>query len=126
MACCVDSFHTKIKKPMEEVMRPFGVPIVSNLYWADYHLTDWRGGLGYSIGSGLTALLVGVLLGAHTVVLCGFSWQRKERGEQTKEWYVLRTVGTETVRVVSGDLLQLWPGLDVPAKQSHILDYLCK
>lgn len=126
MVCCVDAFHTKIKLPMQEVLRPFNVPIVSPLWWADYNLTDWRNRLGYSVGSGLVALLVGVLLGARAVVLCGFSWQRADRGVNTKEAYVHKTVGTETVRVASGDLLRLWPGMTEPARQSHVLDYLCK
>lgn len=124
MAVCVDSYHTKIKKDMREVLQPFGVPIVSQLWWADYHMTDWRNRLGYSVGSGLMALMAGILLGANTVALCGFTWQR-EGNPNTKEKYVYNTVGVETVRVGSGSLLKLWPGFDTPARRSHILDYLC-
>jgi hypothetical protein len=125
MATCVDQFHTRLKKPMQEVLQPYGVPIVSPLWWADYHLTDFRERAGYSAGSGMVAAMVGMMLGAHTVVLCGFTWQRQGLGTNSKEFTVHRTTGNETIRVASGDLLKLWPGMTVPARQSHQLDYIC-
>jgi hypothetical protein len=123
MGVCVDQTHTRIKRPMEEVMRRFGVPIVSPLPWADYHLTDWRAKLGMSVGSGLNAMLVGILLGARAVVLCGFTWRRPSAN--TKEERLHKLTGNDTVRVVSGDLLELWPPMGVPAKRSKELDRLC-
>lgn len=108
---------------MREVLRPFGVPIVSPLLWADYNLTDWRARLGMCVGSGLNAMLVGILLGARVVVLCGFTWQRQHR--DTKEERLAQLVGRDTVRVASGDLLKLWSPMGVPAKRSHVLDHLC-
>lgn len=129
MAVCVDQTHTRLRRPMQEVLREFGVPIVSPLPWADYVLTDWRVKLGMSVGSGLNAMLVGILLGARAVVLCGFTWSRanarQAADQNTKENRLHRLVGRDTVRVVSGDLLSLWHGMGVPAQRSHAIDHLC-
>ena len=129
MAVCVDQTHTRLKRPMEEVLRQFGVPIVSPLPWADYNLTNWRAKLGMSVGSGLNATLVGILLGARAVVLCGFTWARSSMhstgATNTKEARIQKIVGRDTVRIVSGDLLALWPGMGEPAKRSKGIDYLC-
>ena len=63
----VDKLHCALRRPMEEYLRPFGVPIINQHTWADYRLIDWK----FTANSGITAVAVCCMLGAWPVVVTG-------------------------------------------------------
>lgn len=63
----VDKIHCLEKRPMQEILRPFGVPIVNKHSWADYRLPDWT----FNGNTGLTAIALAALLGANPVIVTG-------------------------------------------------------
>jgi hypothetical protein len=63
----VDKVHCLLHRPMEEILRPLGAPIVNRHSWADFRLADWPG-----IGNtGITSIAVAAALGANPVLVTG-------------------------------------------------------
>jgi hypothetical protein len=63
----VDKTHVVSKHPMENVLRPYGIPIANRHSWPDYRLADWT----FSANSGITAVAVAVALGGNPVIVTG-------------------------------------------------------
>lgn len=63
----VDKMHCLLKRPMEEILRPHGVPIVNRHSWADYRLPDWA----LAGNTGMQAIALAALLGANPVIVTG-------------------------------------------------------
>lgn len=63
----VDKIHCLAKIPMEQHLRPFGVPIVNRHSWADYRLPDWT----MAGNTGMQAIALAALLGANPVIVVG-------------------------------------------------------
>jgi hypothetical protein len=63
----VDKIHVELKCPMENVLRPYGIPIANRHSWPDYRLADWS----FSANSGITAIAVAVALGGCPVIVTG-------------------------------------------------------
>lgn len=63
----VDKIHTERRLPMEQLLRPFGVPIVNKHSWADYRLPDWN----FPMNSGITAVAVAAMLGGDPIITTG-------------------------------------------------------
>ncbi len=63
----VDKIHCGLRVPMEQILRPFGVPIVNKHSWADYRLPDWT----MSGNTGMQAIALAALLGANPVIVTG-------------------------------------------------------
>lgn len=64
---CVDQVHCETKESMEKRLRPFRVPIVSPLQWADYRLPEWE----LQCNSGLVSVFLAYLLGACPIIVAG-------------------------------------------------------
>lgn len=65
---CKDHRHTETKELMEDLLRPYGVPIFSRQYWADHRLVQWP----VQGNSGQMALGVATLMGCAPIVPIGF------------------------------------------------------
>lgn len=63
-----DTIHSETKESMEALLRPYGVPILSRHWWADYRAAEWD----VSGNSGMAAIAAAVILGGHPVVAIGF------------------------------------------------------
>jgi hypothetical protein len=63
----VDKIHTEQRKPMEPLLRPYGVPIVNKHSWADYRLPDWN----FPMNSGITGIAVAAMLGGDPIITTG-------------------------------------------------------
>lgn len=117
---CKDDIHTETKERMEDLMRPFGVPIISPQPWADYVMHDWP----YQGNSGLYAILVAVLMGGHPVIPIGFDFyqegtywydpeasnvSRGNRVDRTRISKLGQMAAGASVRPLSGPLLNEFP-----------------
>lgn len=120
----VDRRHQRLRQNVVDVMRPFGVPLISQRFIGDYRIPEWDR-WAYKGNSGLQAILVAWLLGGHPIITCGFGlyeggvyWhepQAKSSGTRKKPRYfedllagLKRIVGDVVVRPVSGPLLAWW------------------
>jgi hypothetical protein len=71
----VDKIHCLHKIPMEQILRPYGVPIVNRHSWADYRLPDWT----LAANTGLQAIALAALLGANPIIVTGIDMWRGGR-----------------------------------------------
>lgn len=71
----VDWNFASSRQTMRERLTPYGVPIINRWSWATYRLPEWV----FNGDSGLTAVMVGVLLGGHPVVPLGLDRYTGER-----------------------------------------------
>lgn len=68
----VDKVHSVRGGPMEQYLRPYGVPIVNRHSWADYRIPDWT----LAANTGLQAVALAALLGADPIVVTGIDmWE---------------------------------------------------
>lgn len=128
---CVDQEHQRLREPMQSVLAPFGVPIISRQEWADYRIT--REFKIPSLNSGFTAICVAHLLGAWPIIVAGIGlYQAGTYFHDTEaassgndrsddEWRnriakLKRFVRTDCVRVVSGPLVEHFAQYD-PAEE---------
>lgn len=143
----VDRIHQRRNQDMGEVMREYNTPIISQRFYADYRITWWDE-LRYKGNSGLQAIWVAHMLGGHPVIVCGIEMYKgktywhdndaessgfkrtdDEMGEKIEE--LREMVGTDSVRVVSGRLLDYFKPYDKdevlpePQKTKHLQEY-CK
>jgi hypothetical protein len=63
----VDKIHTERRKPMQDLLRPFGIPIVNKHSWADYRIPDWNS----PMNSGITAIALAAMLGGNPIIVTG-------------------------------------------------------
>ena len=95
----VDRWHCEKKVPMQEILRPYVLPIINRHSWADFRLPDWT----FYGNSGLTAIAVAVALGGNPVVATGIDmWQHgryyfhipiKEQHQRRTEGRMMSKVG---------------------------------
>jgi hypothetical protein len=71
----VDKIHCMEKRPMEQILRPFGVPIVNRHSWADFRLADWT----FCGNTGLTAIALACALGGYPVIVTGIDMWKTGR-----------------------------------------------
>lgn len=100
-----------------------GVPVISPKPWADVQMTEYP----YFGNSGMEAVWVASLMGAHPVIVCGMDcyqggtyWHDKSAespgvamplNTQVEQWRKV-TVHSE-VRVVGGPLVGIWPKFSI-------------
>lgn len=123
----VDKVHCALRVPMEDWMRPYGIPIINAHMWSDYRLVNWT----FPGNSGITAIAVACILGCYPVVCTGIdlfqsgrhyfhdaegpdkaarpktappSHYAQQRVKQLKQWS-----GDYPIRAGSGPLLTVFP-----------------
>jgi hypothetical protein len=62
-----DKIHCLLRTPMEKILKPYNVPIVSRHAWANYRLCDWV----LQGNTGMTAIAVAAALGGSPVIVTG-------------------------------------------------------
>ena len=124
---CVDHLHSETKEPMEKLLRPHRVPIITRQWWGDYRIPNRPAYL--RLNSGLSAVAIGVLMGGNPVLVTGLdcytgatyfhnedvltcqssvAWPRFER-------QILRLqqlAASANIRPMSGPLTEAFPAYD--------------
>jgi hypothetical protein len=63
----LDRTHCLEKRPMAEILKPYGVPLVNRYSWADYRIPEWT----LAGNSGMAAVGVAAALGGNPVIVTG-------------------------------------------------------
>ena len=104
----MDNLHTGLKVPMQGHIRQHtDAPIIGPWHWCDYGIANYPLEPRL-IFSGVIAMWVAYVMGAHPVILAGFDcYGGQPRSMVQHEEY--RPHVKAEVRVVSGPLVGLWP-----------------
>lgn len=122
----VDEVHQRLGRRMQQVLRSYGVPIISQCFYADYRIPDWN----FWCNSGMNAVHVAALLGGHPVIIAGIEnytgdtyfhdASAKSSGSHKKAGYftdcfekLASHVGTIKLRPISGPMTRRWRTFDV-------------
>lgn len=114
---CVDGTHGATGRPMREVLRPFGKPIIAPRYWADYRVLRHA-----ATNSAILACLAAWVMGCAPIVVTGVDmfrskatyWhnptalsvgKRTPPQEHVKRWQMVRQLlPLAMLRAISGPL----------------------
>jgi hypothetical protein len=111
----MDNLHTGLRVPMEGHIRQHTqAPIIGPWHWSDYGITNYPLAPRLMF-SGVVAMWVAYVMGAHPVILAGFDCYGGQPRTVSQHREYLPHVNC-AVRVASGPLVGLWPQYD-PAER---------
>lgn len=105
---CMDNIHTANKREMRHFLRQFSdAPIISPWHWGQYQMHKWPG-YPRMYNSGVMAVWVAYLMGAHPVIMAGYDCYGGDKKIIDMHRYFVPEVRCQ-VRVASGALIGMYP-----------------
>jgi hypothetical protein len=104
----MDNLHTQLRVPMQKHIRPHtDAPIIGPWHWCEYQLSTWPL-TPKMFNSGVIAVWVAHLMGAHPVIMAGFDCYNGHGASMSQHKNYMPFINGD-VRVVSGPLTKFYP-----------------